>query len=320
MSDSHLLHFIARLHVTIVHFPIALIIVAGLLTWIGRPGSPRRLAAAWCLGLGALGAALAATTGWMLADFEPIERSARTTLLLHRWLGVGVAALSLLALAASALTRGEKGRAETVHTGALFLAVVGVAIGGHLGGTLVHGSGYLTSVFGTEEDPARPAPPPAADADSEPAPGGGALATLPGTETGTPGTVPDRDSAAPAVATVDYWRDVEPILEACCYSCHGPRRMKGKLRLDRPEQMFQRAGRARVVIPGNPEASELYYRVTLPADDEDIMPADGDPLTPKQIQTIHTWISEGAHWQTPRGGPDSEASEPHAAPAENAGR
>ena len=48
------------------------------------------------------------------------------------------------------------------------------------------------------------------------------------------------------------------------------------------------------LVPGDPAKSSMYVRVSLPPDDLDIMPAEGDPLTAAQIDTLKRWIAEGA--------------------------
>ena len=55
---------------------------------------------------------------------------------------------------------------------------------------------------------------------------------------------------APAVAsenTVDFNRDIQPILERSCYACHGPKQQMGKLRLDTNKAATS------VVRPGHPD-------------------------------------------------------------------
>ena len=49
-----------------------------------------------------------------------------------------------------------------------------------------------------------------------------------------------------------------------------------------------------IIEPFKPEVSSLYHVVTLPADDSEIMPPKGDPLTKEQTDTIKRWILEGA--------------------------
>jgi len=52
----------------------------------------------------------------------------------------------------------------------------------------------------------------------------------------------------------------------------------------------------KVAIAGDPVKSDIMFLITLPADDPDIMPAKGDPLTKEQVAAIETWIKEGAKW------------------------
>src|SRR5688572_19929340 len=78
--------------------------------------------------------------------------------------------------------------------------------------------------------------------------------------------------------TVDYARDVLPILSANCYKCHGPDEQARQmdLRLDTPEGMFHANG-VGVVEPGKPEKSELIRRITS-KDPEEIMPPADDEV------------------------------------------
>src|SRR5213596_1529626 len=81
--------------------------------------------------------------------------------------------------------------------------------------------------------------------------------------------------------TVDFNRDVRPILSNNCFACHGPdeKVRKGDLRLDTRD-----GATAGVVVPGKPEASELLRRVTA-ADPNELMPPTktGKKLTPREI-------------------------------------
>jgi hypothetical protein len=109
-------------------------------------------------------------------------------------------------------------------------------------------------------------------------------------------------AAAPAVRaqeTVDFNRDVRPILSNNCFQCHGPdeKSRKAKLRLDTQEGAL-----AASVVPGKPDASELIARVVAPHDDASTMPPakSGKRLTPKEVGILKAWIKDGAkysaHW------------------------
>jgi len=97
----------------------------------------------------------------------------------------------------------------------------------------------------------------------------------------------------PSRAEVDFAKEIQPILLKTCIECHGPEKQKGKLRLDSQAEAFKEAA---VIVAGKADDSELYKRITLPADHDDIMPNKGDPLTKEQTDLIKAWINEGAKW------------------------
>lgn len=96
-----------------------------------------------------------------------------------------------------------------------------------------------------------------------------------------------------AAAKVDFAKEILPILEKSCVSCHGEDKQKGKLRLDTKEFAFKGES---VLVPGKPDASEFFHRITLPKGDDDVMPPEGDPLTKAQQDLIKAWIEQGAVW------------------------
>src|SRR3954462_15640094 len=108
-------------------------------------------------------------------------------------------------------------------------------------------------------------------------------------------------SQSAAADTVDYARDVLPILSENCYHCHGPdeKARKAKLRLDTKEGAYRVKDDVAVVVPGKPEQSELVRRITANDPDERMPPPEGiRKLTPKQVQTLKLWVEQGAKWGT----------------------
>lgn len=91
-----------------------------------------------------------------------------------------------------------------------------------------------------------------------------------------------------------YAKQVQPILADRCYSCHGPEKQKGDLRLDSPEAIKKGGKNGEVLTPGNPSKSTLYTLTLLPAGDDDRMPAKGDRLTQGQTDALRAWIEAGA--------------------------
>ncbi|MDA0803657.1 MAG: hypothetical protein O2819_07895 [Planctomycetota bacterium] len=101
-----------------------------------------------------------------------------------------------------------------------------------------------------------------------------------------------RAQAAPK--PIDFATQVQPILSARCYECHGNGKSKGKLSLDSKESVLRKRDGGAAVVPGEPDASAVVARVALPADDEDAMPPEGDRLTAEEQALLARWISEGA--------------------------
>ena len=95
--------------------------------------------------------------------------------------------------------------------------------------------------------------------------------------------------AAPLFAApVDFARDIQPIFETRCISCHGPSTQMAGLRLDQP------ASALKTVKPGNPTGSLLFRKVA--GQEKTAMPPTGARLSPQQIATLKSWIETGAVW------------------------
>jgi hypothetical protein len=96
---------------------------------------------------------------------------------------------------------------------------------------------------------------------------------------------------------VEFNRDIRPILSDRCYYCHGPdeKKQKADLRLDTREGALADG----VIVPGKPEESELFYRITTD-DEDDVMPqpkAKKPKLNAHEIALFKRWIEEGAEYQ-----------------------
>ncbi len=109
-----------------------------------------------------------------------------------------------------------------------------------------------------------------------------------------------RMSLSADAATIEYNRDIRPILTENCFSCHGAdsASRKAGLRLDSFEEATaQRADSVPAIIPGNPKESELIRRVF--ADDDDLMPPTDShkKLTRAQKDLLKQWIAAGAEYQ-----------------------
>ncbi|HEY6169277.1 MAG TPA: DUF1553 domain-containing protein [Verrucomicrobiae bacterium] len=101
---------------------------------------------------------------------------------------------------------------------------------------------------------------------------------------------------SPAPRPVDFARDIQPIFEKSCYSCHGPEKQKGELRLDQKAAALKGGDtHAPDIIPGKSAESPLIHFVAGLVPDMK-MPAKGESLTTEQIGLLRAWIDQGAIW------------------------
>jgi hypothetical protein len=91
---------------------------------------------------------------------------------------------------------------------------------------------------------------------------------------------------------INFVRDVRPILAKNCFGCHGPdeKARKAKLRLD------LEGGAKAVIVPGEPDASDLVKRITADGDDRMPPPKTGPALPAEQIEILTKWVKQGAKW------------------------
>lgn len=272
--------FLAPFHSVVLHYPIGFVTMAFVLeVYSLRHGSPqlRKIVTLVTL-LTAVSAFLAAGLGWLRAaegGYDP------RTLELHRWYGIGVVAITFVALwIQRGINRSESGGGWLLLYRVLLVLNLGVlVVAGHEGGNLTHGSNYLT----------KDAPDFLKDwiDDDEPADAGAAA-----------GATNARDAV--------FLQQIQPVFRAKCYSCHGAEKQKGGYRLDQKETALKGGESELVAIkPGDPLNSNLVKLILLPVDHDDVMPPSGkEMLTADETMKIIRWIQAGAHF------PDVAAASP----------
>jgi len=95
--------------------------------------------------------------------------------------------------------------------------------------------------------------------------------------------------------TVDFQREIRPILSDNCFQCHGPdsETRMANLRLDVKESVLERA-----IVAGKPAESKLYQRITAEQRARRMPPESSHKsLTPAQIAKLKLWIEQGAPWK-----------------------
>jgi hypothetical protein len=198
-------NLIGRFHPILVHLPIGILLLGCLFQLISRYPKFSGLKPAIPLTylFGFLGAVCSCISGYLLSQSGDYDAGLVDV---HQWLGIGTATFSLV----SYVMIQKAARELFLNMTAAGLLML-ITLTGHYGGSLTHGSDYLTS----------------------------ALAD--GPEKGT--------SPIPPVANVQqamvYTHMVQPLLKNRCYSCHGAEKQKGKLRLDSKEFMLKGGKRGR---------------------------------------------------------------------------
>lgn len=251
--------FLGRFHVLALHLPIGIVIVAVVLDWLARRPRYAPLAGAAPLlwGLAALSAVLTAVLGYLhFGEGGFTGPSAEA----HRLWGTITA---VVAVAGWWLSRvpGQAGAAR-LAVGIAMLALVSIT--GHYGGNLTHGSTYLQEY-------------------------------APSFLRGLIGAAPRRPAPTSVAAADPYLDVVQPLLEQRCGTCHNDDKRNGGFSVGSYDSTLVGGDTGRAVVPGNVDASEALYRVSLPADDDAFMPAEGKtPLTAAQVEILRWWVGAGA--------------------------
>lgn len=97
-------------------------------------------------------------------------------------------------------------------------------------------------------------------------------------------------------AEVDFSHEIAPLLKQQCGKCHSGSQKEGGYSINSRESLLAGGESGAAVVAGNSQESELYHRITS-RDDALRMPAEGEPLTAKQIDLLARWIDEGARWE-----------------------
>ena len=253
--------FLGRLHPMIVHFPISLLFMAVLMEMISwkRKTNDLRAAIQVLILVGAISSVVTVVFGLLLSTTEEYGSD---ILPIHQW--TGIATMILANLTAIASLR----NAHQVRKILLSITVVVVTIAGHYGAALTHGEDYLTSVL------------PSGQSD--------------GIQNDFLLTAKDGELSESQIQELNL--QVRTIFAHNCYKCHGKTKVKGELRLDTRDGILKGGEDGVVVIPGDPNKSELVRRISLPRNHKDAMPEKGKGLTENEIALLKFWIKQGAPW------------------------
>lgn len=258
MKLLSLTEFIGHFHPLLVHLPIGILLIALLLMWLSHKHKYQSLKPAVPVVLlgGTVTAAASCLTGYALSISDDYDK---TTVSWHLWMALAVLFVSFL------LYLKERNAQFAVNKNLLAVALlILIGITGHLGGSLTHGSGYITQplidIFATDS----------------------AAVTI----------IKPVTNVQEAIAYNDV---VRPILQTKCFGCHNAAKQKGGLRMDDITALMKGGKNGSILEPGNAAASEIIKRLLLPVDNDKHMPPKEKPQpTESQIALLHWWINTGA--------------------------
>tara|TARA_E500000178_G_scaffold152845_1_gene152625 strand:+ start:97 stop:2931 length:2835 start_codon:yes stop_codon:yes gene_type:complete len=103
---------------------------------------------------------------------------------------------------------------------------------------------------------------------------------------------------------IDFNSQIKSLLSNRCIACHGPdeEHREAGLRLDTFAGATRDIDGYSAIEPGNPDDSEILFRVTLEDGDEELMPPKGrgERLSEEEVALLTEWIKQGArydkHW------------------------
>ena len=251
------LQFLGRFHPSLVHLPIGMLVLLPCLELAGMTRLGMREAAGFVLQLALATGVVTLVFGIVLAHGSGVMG---TTLTRHMW--GGIILLIELLVCVTARPAWISGQVQRVYPALLAASLLTLIWTAHQGGSLTHGSDYLTRYM---PGPLRAFFPSASAA-----------------------------SDAAYVGSI-YMRSIHPIFDAKCVACHGASKEQGGLRLDFYDLLITGGKDGAVIASRNPDRSLLLQRVTLSPTDRHFMPAEGrTPLSADEIATIRAWVLAGA--------------------------
>lgn len=251
------LAFFGRLHPLLVHLPIGILL--GLFAFeilqYFRPSLQLQTACGILLWLAVLTAVPTVLAGKMLAASGEYGSSVFTT---HMWFGLATTLLNIWLLVLYKNTSLKKTGKLSPYHGLLFVNVALLSFTGHYGGSLTHGSNYLTENLPDEVRAFFGDDPYAMD---------GLLAM-------------EASQVNETLKNFNFANDIRPITETYCVGCHGEEKQKGGLRLDEIDPDL---------VHG--KDAETWRAMLDMVNSAEMPPEDEKQLTDEERRVLVDWIT-----------------------------
>ena len=260
MIGLDLAAFFGRLHPLLVHLPIGFILLALLfdLKWFKDKGTRFNfLKIIWFLAF--ISSFFSALMGWLLAQNGYYIDADLTP---HQYTGILLVFFSCL---------GWVLRIKQISMPSFFIRINNLIVlfllilVGHLGGSLTHGSDYLTKHapdFITSKQEYK-------------------------------NKLFEEYTLDSIVVFKDF---VQPLLNEKCVACHNNNISRGGLNLSNIESIKKGGRSGAAFVSKNPSKSLIFKRISFSQDNEKFMPPTGIPFSYHEIQLVQWWIQEGANY------------------------
>ena len=241
-----------RLHPVLLHLPIALVLLLlplSILEQRSHDAAALRQLNTTILRWSAFLSSLTALAGLLLSSSGEYDATLLNT---HKWWSIGLCICLLILV----YLREYLDVRPQIWNLFLGLQIVALLIGSHQGGSLTHGSDFLS--FTPQEN-----------------------------KSVMPFSAND---------SISIWAGgVQPILNTKCVTCHNPNKKKGGLDLTQFASLKTGGKSGSSLDATDPLNSELLKRIALEMEDEKHMPPSGKPqLSPSELLILHAWVSRGA--------------------------
>jgi uncharacterized membrane protein len=250
--------FFGRFHPLIVHLPIGFLILAVFfsLTSLIKKYRPLRVAIPFSLLIGSLSAAFACITGYVLSLGDDYDTEVLDD---HMWAGIFTTFISFLAylMSIKKIPLPILKNGKTLVTFIVMIFVF-ISITGHLGGSLTHGSDYISASVLLDDQ--------------------------------------KKKNSVTNINEAYLFEDlVQPILENKCGTCHNESKKKGNFSVASFQSLVKGGKHGAAVQPGSLAESELFKRISLNPKNKKFMPTEGKtPLSASEMAIIKWWIENGA--------------------------
>ena len=261
LSWNDIAELFGRTHPFLVHLPIGILLLAVLMEFTGIVFKKQELSSAvlFALAAGLISSLIAGLSGYFLSWQGGYSEDLLNT---HRWVGVGLTVVNAVALVIKAVYK-DKEWCNRIYIPVLTLLFFLVLYAGHLGGSLTHGSDFLSFNVDKKQmnEPITPA--------------------YPLDKISNPGE---------AILFKDI---VHPILQAYCQNCHNPDKKKALFDVSSYTSIIK-GGESGPFVIGDSDGNEILRRLKMATHNKERMPPKGKmQLSEVQKSLIEFWIISG---------------------------